>query len=161
RKDLESGAVALVVEAGLAQAFGPSISASGRYVSFTTTRSLDPLNDPAPPQDSDVYVADMATPPSPSYEIASARNGCDLAQGPGQPCGLVYAGGNGSSAAGRVALSADGRRVAFVVQSQSNLGGAIGDVPANQVVVRDLGAAETILVSAERDPVTGGMMPSP
>jgi Tol biopolymer transport system component len=138
RADLRTGIVARVAtgdayEAGApgADAQAPSISASGRYVSFTTRTRLDPNNDMTS-NTRDVYVADMSTAP-PSYELASARDGSTLALA-----------GN-SAASGRVALSADGRRVAFL--------------NGEQVQLRDLDARRTILVSVRRDPETGAMEP--
>ena len=74
RVDLETGEV-VRVETGvapeetskaepLATAKAPSISADGRYVSFTTKAPLDPARDPQPSSE-DVYVADMSTAPPP------------------------------------------------------------------------------------------------
>ena len=101
----------------------------------------------------------------PSYELASALDGCDPAASSG--CGLTYAGGGGSEASGRVALSADGRRVAFLTSAPSDLtsgpGGSTEGVPtpAWQVVLRDLDSDATTLVSAERDPLSGTMTARP
>ncbi|MGV1048313.1 MAG: hypothetical protein ACOYD4_07305 [Solirubrobacterales bacterium] len=175
RENLESGAIEPVAvgetarEGPAASAVAPSISADGRYVSFTTRARLDPGDD-LQPSSKDVYVADMSTVP-PAYELASALDGCD----PGDPaahaaCGLTYSGGDGSEASGRVALSVDGRRVAFVTSAETDLtsgpGGSTEGVPtpAGQVVLRDLASDETRLVSVERTaggaftdrPVPGG-----
>jgi hypothetical protein len=67
RKDLGSGAVELVAgadegDAALSapDAGAPSISADGRYVSFTTTAPLDPADDPG--GCASVYVRDMTVP---------------------------------------------------------------------------------------------------
>ena len=156
RKDLQTGAVLPVAvggayeEEGLAaDASAPSISADGRYVSFTTEASLDPADD-TQPQSSDVYVADMDSSP-PAYELASALDGSRQS--------LTYEGSGGSVASGRVALSADGRKVVFVTTAKSNLGGTAGDTPAGQVVLRDLDTRETTLVSVQRNPGTGEMEP--
>jgi Tol biopolymer transport system component len=169
RKDLESGAIVAVATGDAYEradldstATAPSISADGRYVSFTTKAPLDLADDGAEPEDSDVYVADMSTSP-PTYEMASARDGCVPSASP-VPCGLTYeAGGEGSVAAGRVAISADGREVAFVVSSKSDLVDPPGqpETPAGQVVVRDLDTDRTTLVSVERDPLTGAMTTLP
>jgi hypothetical protein len=114
-----------------ATATAPSISAEGRYVAFTTKAPLDPFDDPEPASE-DVYVADMSTSP-PTYELASvAPGGTSAISTP-------------AHAAGRVALTADGRQVAFVSE--------------NQVYVRNLATRETTLVSVERDPLTGAMKP--
>lgn len=113
-----------------ASAVAPSISADGRYVAFTTKAPLDPLVDPSASSE-DVYVADMSTSP-PTYELASIAPGAATAMGD-------------AHAAARVALSANGREVAFVAE--------------DQVYVRDLEAGETTLVSVERDPLTGEMEP--
>jgi Tol biopolymer transport system component len=155
RKDLQSGEIAPVV-AGSAYEEGssgsdagaPSISADGRFVSFTTIAPLDPADD-LQSQSSDVYVADMDASP-PTYELASALNALST--------GLSYAGSGGSVASSQVALSADGRKVAFVTTAPSNLTSGPGgstegeETPAGQVVVRDLETRQTTLVSVERDP---------
>jgi Tol biopolymer transport system component len=168
RKHLETGAVeavaagsAYVEKAPSADSSAPSISADGRYVSFTTRTPLDPTDD-LQASSSDVYVADMTDSP-PSYELASAVNGSSA--------GLTYAGAGGSLASGRVALSADGRRVVFFTTAVSDLTSGPGGstegtpTPAGQVVLRNLETRETTLVSAARDdgaeamtelPVQGG-----
>jgi Tol biopolymer transport system component len=152
REDLASGALASVATAlpsevdGPVYASEPSISADGRYVSFTTSASLNPVDDSNGA--SDVYVADMATSP-PRYELASARDGSALA--------LAYEGEGGSRASGRAALSADGRKVVFFTTAPSDVGAAAGDTPAGQVLLRDLDTGRTTLVSVERDPATGAM----
>jgi Tol biopolymer transport system component len=160
RKDLQSGAVAPVCAGGAyesgapcADAAAPSISADGRYVAFTTATPLDPLDDEQA-SSRDVYVADMAAEP-PTYELASALDGSST--------GLTYGGAGGSEASGRVALSADGRKVVFVTTAASNLTGdpAKTEAPAGQVVLRDLDSKRTTLVSAERDPESGAMTDRP
>jgi WD40-like Beta Propeller Repeat len=163
REQVESGAIAAVAAGGSSEvgtptdAVAPSISADGRYVSFTTKAPLDPVHDANAA--SDVYVADMASSP-PSYELASALDG--------SAAGLSYSGGSGGSqASGRVALSADGREVVFVTTADSNLtsepGGSAEGVPtpAGQVALRDLDTEATTLVSAERDSETGAMTERP
>jgi Tol biopolymer transport system component len=156
RKDLSTGEVELVAGANsedpaisAPDAGAPSISADGRYVSFTTTAPLDPADDPG--GCSSVYVRDMDIPASDpgAYVLVSALNGSAKS--------LTYAGstggaacpGGGSAAADRVALSADGREVAFTVIGTSNLTGATNAVetPPNQVAVRDLDTDTTTLVS--------------
>lgn len=164
RKDLQSGEV-IPVAAGNAyeegssgsDASAPSISADGRYVSFTTTAPLDSVDD-AQPSSSDVYVADMDVSP-PAYVLASASNGLSA--------GLGYAGSGGSVASSQVALSADGRKVVFVTTAPSNLTSEPGgstegkETPAGQVVVRDLETKRTTLVSDERDSGSGKMTALP
>jgi hypothetical protein len=156
RKDLQTGAVALVTALSSGEAAreaNPSVSADGRYVAFTTFAQLDPKNDLVAGS-TDVYVADMnATPPT--YEIASALDGCDPVTE--APCGLSYGGPGGAISAPRVALSADGRSVAFLIKVKSNL---LGDptkleTPAGQVAVRELASHETILITQRR----GGPVP--
>lgn len=159
RKDLQSGELALVAPS---PASAPSISADGRYVSFTTTAKLDPVDDQAA-SSSDVYVRDMDVPAPPSGKACEATEPCpyELASAlDGSSVGLAYASNEGSVAAGRVALSADGREVAFATRAASNLTGpSISSTPAGQVVLRKLDSRETTLVSVERDPVTGAMQP--
>jgi hypothetical protein len=164
REDLETGAIAKVAtgSAYLAGAAGadarnPSISADGRYVSFTTNAPLDPSDD-TQAQSADVYVADMAASP-PTYELASALDG--------SPHGLTYSGAGGSEASGRVALSASGREVAFFTTASSDLTSGAGGstpgtpTPAGQVVVRDLEDDGTTLVSVQRSTETGEMTDLP
>ena len=185
RKDLLSGDVALVAGgdayAGATggDAAAPSISADGRRVSFTTAGRLDPADD-AGPGTSDVYVRDMDR-PAPAdgacasgepcaYELASALDAPDAScpagvttAAPGTPTGIA----GGAEAAPRVALSADGRRVAFVTAAESDLtSGPDGSTPgvptpAGQVVLRDLAAGCSTLVSARRDDATGAMTTLP
>ncbi len=174
RRDLRTGVVEAVAAENPAEpavsapdADLPSISEDGRYVSFTTTARLDPADDVNPGPD--VYVRDM--------EIAASQP-CEPGPGSAQPCaftlasaadgstaGLTYEPTGkfssvpfeeqhyGSVAAGRSALSADGRRVVFVTTVISNLVGA--GTPALQVVTRDLDSEHTELISVADDPATG------
>lgn len=136
REDLASGAL-VPVAAGTtfppgtgADASAPSISADGRYVSFTTAAQLDPGDD-AQVGSRDVYVADMGA--SPNYELASALDGS------------AQSIGGESIASPRVALAAGGRKVVFV--------------NGGQVYLRDLDTDVTTLVSVARDPASGEMEP--
>lgn len=150
RRDLRSGAVEAVAEcpptATQDCALRPSISADGRWVSFTTNMRLDPLNDTN--NGPDVYVRDMeshepcleARPEGEpcEYELASAVSGAWK--------GLTYTYGTnfgeerelGSVATGRSAITADGRHVVFETTATSDLAGEA--TPAYQLAVRDLGA---------------------
>ncbi|HTY96503.1 MAG TPA: hypothetical protein VMB91_05640 [Solirubrobacteraceae bacterium] len=142
----------------------PSVSAEGRYVSFTSnqseaelaedTRGLDdepPASASAgPPGPENVYVRDMERQPgeAEAFTVASAVDGGD------EP--LSYSGAGtelGSVAAAGSAISADGQEVAFVTTAPSNLAGP--ETPALQVAVRRVAARETILVSGEYDPASG------
>lgn len=138
RLDLASGDLARVATGaagesvpGKSKALRPSISADGRFVSLLTGMRLDPANDTAA-NDVDVYVADMGG-SLPTYELASVAQGSTLSMG------------GESALAPRVALSGDGRRVAFVNDGQ--------------VYLRDLDAETTTLVSSRRDPESGAMEP--
>jgi hypothetical protein len=146
RRDLTTGQMDVVARGS---AGAPSISADGRYVSFTTT-AANPATG-AGSQCSSVYVRDMsvaANAPG-AYTLVSALNGGSV--------GLSYAGSGtagcpagGSSAAPRVAISADGRKVAFTVVGSSNLTtGAAGPTttPPAQVVVRNLDTDTTRLIT--------------
>lgn len=166
RRDLLTHEVAIVAEG---DAELPSISADGRYVSFTTTARLDEVNDTnAAP---DVYVRDMADPDSQpcSLEGEEADEPCAFTLASavdGSQAGLSYAYSGsetgeepryGALASGRSALSADGRRVAFVTTAISNLAnpnrpstpeaGELPETPALQVAVRELDSDRTELVS--------------
>jgi hypothetical protein len=135
----------------------PSISENGRYVSFTTTARLDPVNDVNPGPD--VYVRDMSMAPSEegAYTLASAGGGSSagLSYEPtGKSASVEFEETHyGAIAAGRTALSADGRTVVFVTTAISNLAGS--GTPAMQVVVRNLDSEHTELVSVRDDPATG------
>ena len=111
-------------------------SADGRYVSFTTTASL--VTADTAPDTSDVYVADMSTSP-PTYVLASVVD--EPVAVPSEESGEPKPTPPGLVAAGRVALSANGDRVAFVHKGN--------------VYVRELSAEKTVLISARRDPLTG------
>ena len=156
RRDLQTG-VLQQVAAGDAEL--PSLSADGRYVSFTTnegaslpetTYSLTgerPSVLVGPREAVNVYVRDMAREPTEAaaFVLASAANG------PGQPPQpLIYqtpeATKYGAVAVGRSAISANGQEVAFVTTAVSDLAGP--DTPALQVAVRYLETNETKLVSS-------------
>jgi len=134
----------------------PSISASGRYVSFTTTARLDPLDDTN--EGPDVYVRDMeeGIDEAGAFTLASAVTGSAQGLAYEPSWGLepsFEAKHYGSVASGRTALSADGRMVAFVTSAVSDLDGP--GTPALQVAVRDLNTNSTRLVSAAYDPARG------
>ena len=164
RKNLATGALDLVAGG---DAGAPSISADGRYVSFTTTANL---SGGVANGCSNVWVRDMsvnAASTSPAaYTIASAPSGSEepLTYTDGaSPAGCP--GHAGSAAAARVALSADGRQVAFTVIDPSNLTGPDpSQWQPDQVAVRDLDTRQTTLVSAtlaseqtgQPAPVVGG-----
>jgi hypothetical protein len=168
RRDLQTDVVEPVAVADaygdspLRDAAFPAISASGRSVSFTTSAALDPADDHN--QQADVYVRDM-TIPVPGDGAACAVDGpCGytlVSALDGTTTGLTYqaGGGSGSTAAARQAISADGRRVAFIVVAESDLAGP--GTPAGQVAVRDLETRRTTLVSTLRDPDTGSMTDRP
>ena len=135
----------------------PSISANGRYVSFTTNEQLVPADENRGP---DVYRRDMEPGPGESqYTLVSAVNDSEA--------GATYAytgeGGSleqretefGSLAGARSAMSADGEQVAFITTAQSDLLGGAEPTPAGEVLVRDIGNHETKLVSAEYQPGAG------
>ena len=161
RKDLQTGALELVAGG---DASAPSISAEGRYVSFTTSQNPET----GAPECSAVWVADMQPGPSePRYELASALNGSTQS--------LTYAGsdqpgcpGGGSAAASRVALDGEGREVVFTVIGESDLGASAGSgvspatsVPPDQVAVRDLTTDTTTLVSSTLASQQPGATPAP
>jgi hypothetical protein len=172
RRNIETGAVEPVAVgepntvAGSAEL--PSISADGRYVSFTTRAPLTPANDRniGP----DVYVRDMDVPESASCEEESLH--------PATPCPFTLASAvddstrglsyeyttseeresqeedYGALAPGRSGLSANGQEVVFVTTAPSDLDG-----PATsplEVAVRHLDTGQTQIVSIEYDPATHG-----
>ncbi len=156
----------------------PSVSADGRYVSFTTNEGarLPALTDgqihsePSQRESPGVYVRDMAiasTQPG-AFTLASAKNGStqSLHYEYHEPAGTTPEERQqeeeqekleeerlGATAAGRSAISADGRSVAFVTTAASDLAGP--GTPPMQVAVRRLDTHETQLVSVRFDPATG------
>lgn len=160
RKDLATGELELVAGEDDAEpalsapdAGAPSISAEGRYVSFTTTGRLDSADDQHgdPGDCSSVYVRDMDVPVTQpgAYKLVSALNGVTQ--------GITYAGsssagcpGGGSASADRVAISGDGEEVAFTVLGSSDLStgpGGATTTPPDQIAVRNLRTDTTTLVS--------------
>jgi Tol biopolymer transport system component len=143
----------------------PSISQNGQYISFTTNEGskLPTITDGLPDANEaheapNVYVRDMSMRPEEAgaFTLASAVNGSSQGLTYEYPPGEAreyeeehY----GSLAAGRSALSADGRKVVFVTTAASNLAGE--KTPPLQVAVRDLETKTTELVSVEYDPATG------
>jgi WD40-like Beta Propeller Repeat len=162
RRDLLTGALEQVAGG---DAEMPSISANGQYLSFTTNEGgslpaiTDGRPDEAPTQEAvNVYVRNMAASPSEAgaFVVASAANGS------AEP--LEYHGAGttlGASAAPRSAINAEGDEVAFVTTAVSNLVSypklegeerAKGETPQphtppDQVAVRYLASARTVLVS--------------
>jgi hypothetical protein len=183
RRNLQSGEVTLVAgsnadpELNAPDAAGPSISADGRYIAFTSAHDLDGAADTGSgcPQ---VYMRDMARELAPDrvaeeksqrgpYTLASAENGTSHGLTYERPCSsgsatqLVL---GGAQAAAGAALSANGDKVAFVVLSRSSLTGPCSSIPQecptepSQVAVRDISAETTTLVSAtpQGEPTPGG-----
>lgn len=142
RRDLDTGAIEQVA-GGDAEL--PSISESGRYISFTSTEDLVPADEPRGPN---VWVRDMEPGPSESELIlVSAVNGSTKGLTYEYPSNPVQEEqGYGAVAAGRSAISANGQEVAFVTTAASNL--VTVHTPALQVAVRYLQLEETKLVSA-------------
>lgn len=137
----------------------PSVSQDGQYVSFTTNEGaeLAEITDGAPDpthlthEPPNVYVRDMAKGPGQDGAFVLAS-----------PLHYEYSAGDsrefeeenyGSQAAGRTALSADGRKVVFVTTAASDLAGA--ETPPLQVGVHDLETGATELVSVEDDAASG------
>jgi hypothetical protein len=158
RRDLRTGEVQQVA-GGDAEL--PSISEDGRYISFTTNegkalgRKANDEVDTPEEESVNVYVRDMSLGPQEpgAFAVASAPSGSE------EP--LSYAAGStttGSTAAGRSAISGDGREVAFVTTAVSDLTDpqtpSTPTTPALQVAVRYLDSRETKLVSVNRE--TGG-----
>lgn len=167
RRDLDTGRLELVahgtlfeeVRGGNPQALvrgaeNPSVSADGRYVAFSTGASLvaTDTNDAV-----DVYVRDMATPAdgAGAYDIVSARTGAVIAaRYADRDPEADFPGRNpGAELTPGVALSDDGRRVAFRTLVPSDLPeAATASTPAFQVLVRDRLAQRTQLVTRQMDP---------
>ncbi len=142
----------------------PSVSEEGRYVSFTTNegRSLAAITDGliqegAPQRESPgVYVRDMdiAADEPGAFTLVSAKDhsSASLTYEYGEG-GKIEEERQGATAAGRSAISANGREVAFVTTARSDLAGP--GTPPLQVAVRNLKTDETELVSVRYDQATG------
>jgi hypothetical protein len=146
----------------------PSVSADGRYVSFTTNEgaSLAAITDGAihggvPVREApSVYLRDMSRAPGEAgaFTLVSAKDHSAqslLYEFPGADESEleVDTPRYGAVAAGRSAIAADGRTVAFVTTAQSDLAGPA--TPPLQVAVRHLDTEETELVTVRFDPATG------
>jgi hypothetical protein len=167
RKELPRGRLEAVAVGPEGSAQGdaklPSISDDGRYVTFTTTARIDEKNDTN--TGPDVYRRDMNNPNSkPCPAERSGGETCAFALVSaidGSAKGLSYQYGSGgevtsagSLAAGRSAISGDGRYVAFMTTAVSDLAGP--ETPPLQVAVRDVAEQRSYLISALYDPSTGG-----
>ncbi len=176
RREVKPGASFEQVAGG--DATLPSISADGRYVSFTTNEGASlpaitngRIQEGEPAREAvSVYVRDMdkqrvRNPESAEAEfepgaftLASAKNHSTQSltyEFPGAE-GVELEGDIedfGALAGGRSAISADGRTVAFVTTAQSDLAGP--GTPPMQVAVRRLDSDETMLVSVRIDQATG------
>lgn len=177
RKDLQTGAVELVAGGSAyspgpeepTDAFAPSISADGQYVSFNSSKPLVGHAHVG----SNVYVRNMAL-PLPAAGACSALEEAEEAGRCPYELASVLDGGdegitavNGVVASGRVALSANGREVVFVTEGESDLQSHDPQqlsTPPLQVVVRYLDTDTTTLVSQTMsslgsptpEPVLGG-----
>lgn len=130
--------------AGNAPSHGPSISADGAVVAFTS--DADNLVDGDANRASDVYVHHR---PSGTTELASRTT----------------RGASGDAASHSASLSGDGTRVAFLSQASDLAPGAsrpaepVADgqapAPTDRAYVRDLSGAGTALVSSTRDRTPG------
>jgi len=166
RKSVQSGQLELVAAGEHTGA--PAISGDGRYISFTSDD--EPASGNPTGACSSVYVRDMDQPidAAGAFTLASARDGSDESLTYQRPA-AGQSSFCGSAAAARVALSADGRKLAFTVLSPSDLTGACSHAgqsltcptPPNQVVVRDLDARSTTLVSVTRASLGGVPQPVP
>lgn len=136
-------------------ASNPSISADGRYIAFVSAEPLvsADLNDNV-----DAYVRDMTVPigAAGAFDLVSARDEGDVPASYGAPEFPFPGSEPGVDLARGVAISADGRKVAFRTDAPSDLpASAAVDVPAGQVLLRDRVARTTRLVTTKRDPGTG------
>jgi hypothetical protein len=131
-------------------ASNPSISANGRFVAFQTGQQLVPADNNG---NIDVYVRDMDRDASETgaYALASARDGSAAVASYGPPAFPVSGGNPGAELSPEVAISADGRRVVFRTEVATDLPAEPGaTTPPGQLLVRDLDAQTTKLVTAAR-----------
>jgi Tol biopolymer transport system component len=169
RFDLQTRALVKVADGDLFEEAGnaflrrgaanPSISADGRYVAFVTAQRLTAadLN-----SNMDAYVRDMdkAAGAADAYRLVSARDGGTV-PATFAPPPTPFPGGNpGADVSPGVAISADGNRVAFRTEAESDLPAQAGTTtPGGQIFVRDITAQTTTLVTATRE-ASGAMTAS-
>jgi len=162
RFDLETQALDLVADGDLRDeatnalllrgAQNPSISASGRFVAFSTAQQLVPadLNHHV-----DVYVRDMSVPirSAGAFDLVSAKDGGDVPASYSPPGSPIPAGDLGAEVTRGAAISGDGSKVAFrVTEPESDLPDRPAvETPGFQVFVRDRTANTTTLVTRRRD----------
>jgi WD40-like Beta Propeller Repeat len=166
RRETRAGAPLEQVAGG--DAAMPSVSADGRYISFTTnegaslpTITNDEIVTGAPTQEEPgVYVRDMDKQPNEvgAFTLASAKDHSVQSlsyEFPGASEAEVLQKRTelGAVAGGPSAITANGRTVVFVTTAQSDLAGP--ETPARQVAVRHLDSEETELVTVRYDPATG------
>lgn len=128
-------------------ASNPSVSADGRYVVFATAKPLIPALDAN--DNVDIYVRDMDVAEGPAaYDLVSALDGSDAAATYGPPPSPFPGSNPGADLTRGVAISGDGRYVAFRTDIESNLpAGGAADVGSRQIFVRDRQTNETTLVT--------------
>jgi Tol biopolymer transport system component len=174
RYDRDTGALALVADGSEVHAEGaeagklifrgagnPSISANGRYVSFSSAQQLVPRDTN---ENIDVYVRDMDVPltaerkASDAYALVSAKSGGEEPATYTAPSPVLPGENPGAEVWPGTAISADGRYVVFRTTElgasglpKSDLPDQAGvETPPRQLFVRDLQAKTTTLVSREK-----------
>jgi Tol biopolymer transport system component len=138
-----------------------SISADGRFVAFATNQQLVAAdhND-----NTDVYLRDMNLAPAAAgaYRLVSARDGGETPASYAPPLNPFPGANPGADLSPGVAISADGTRVAFRTEADSDLPAQpSANTPPGQIFVRDMTTQRTTLVTAVRDGGTGTMTPTP
>jgi uncharacterized repeat protein (TIGR01451 family) len=139
-RDLQTGTIALasVSSGGIPANYGgfaPTISADGRYIAFQTAADMLGAGPELNRFNMDVFVRDMI---AGTTERVSVR-----------PDGSQIIGSDSA----QPSISADGRRIAFVVWDNGLLG-PTPQIPPNLhhgIYVRDLDTNQTVLVSARPD----------
>lgn len=168
RRDVASGELDIVALGGLRSEDGgtlatrgagnPSISGDGRWIAFSTGAALVAADTN---EHVDVYVRDMTVPRSDprAYELISARDGSDTAARYEVRIPKAPFRDPGADVTPGLAISDDGRQVAFTVAAvTSDLPDRIAvDAPAGQVFVRDRALRTTQLVTR----VAGTSPPQP
>jgi Tol biopolymer transport system component len=138
-----------------------SISADGRFIAFATNQQLVVAdhND-----NTDVYLRDMNLAPAAAgaYRLVSARDGGEIPASYAPPANPFPGANPGADISPSVAISADGTRVAFRTEAESDLPAKpSANTPPGQVFVRNIATQQTTLVTAVRDGGSGTMTPAP
>lgn len=138
----------------------PSVSAEGRYVTFSGAQQLVPDAQPRKTENVEVYERDMERAPGQegAYTLVSAQNGNEEA--PAYEDAQTISGGDpGAEVWPNTSISANGEYILFRTESPSSLpSGTIPSGPPDGLFVRNVRTNTTTLVTRKKqgEPEEGG-----